>query len=135
MAETNVLLVDDEADFLSRLSERLQAFGLNTLNATSGEEALLIMKQLPIDVVILDVLMPNENGIDILADIKQDHPHTAVMLLSGVADLSTTIEGMRRRAFDYLIKPVNIDELIARIRDAAKRKSLQSELAYNQGGG
>ncbi|HSN55613.1 MAG TPA: ATP-binding protein [Candidatus Sulfomarinibacteraceae bacterium] len=117
-----VLLVDDEVDFLTSLSQRLQLRGVPTLSASNGPDALEILDRKPVDVVVLDVRMPGMDGIEALRHIKERHPRVEVVMLTGHADLDTAFEGMRFGFFDYLTKPVQLPELIAKIEDAFRRR-------------
>ncbi len=120
MAEYRVLLVDDEEEFVSALSERLMLRGIEVDSALNGEEALARMVEKEFEVVILDVLMPGLGGLEVLKQIKSTHPHTQVILLTGHGSTREGIEGMRLGAFDYLIKPVDIEEMLEKMKEAAK---------------
>ena len=120
MAEYRVLLVDDEEEFVSALSERLMLRGIEADSALNGEEALALMVEKEFEVVILDVLMPGLGGLEVLKQIKSTHPNTQVILLTGHASTREGIEGMRLGAFDYLIKPVDIEEMLEKMKEAAK---------------
>jgi DNA-binding NtrC family response regulator len=128
VSEPNVLLVDDEREFLAALTEPLMDSGLNVLNATDGSEALHILKRIQIDVVLLDVFMPGRGGLQTLTEIRKGYPETSIILLTGLADVETAYTAMRGGAFDYLVKPVPIDTLLARIRDAHTRRLLKRDL-------
>ncbi len=117
MNPIKVLLVDDEEDFISTLAERLELRGINTQIATSGERALETIEKSPPDLVVLDVMMPGLGGIDVLQRIKTKHTQLPVILLTGRGSKTQGEEGIRKGAFDYLIKPLNIDELIQKIHD------------------
>ncbi len=116
-----VLLVDDETDFLESLGQRLRLRGVPTLTAASGPEALSILGDQPVDVVVLDVRMPGMDGIETLRRIKESHPRVEVVMLTGHADLETSLEGMRFGFFDYLTKPVQLPLLLEKIDDAFRR--------------
>ncbi|MDH3801551.1 MAG: response regulator [Deltaproteobacteria bacterium] len=116
----SVLLVDDEEEFVSALSERLMLRGIEVEIALDGEEALARMKEKPPDVVILDVMMPGLSGLEVLKRIRGSHPQTQVILLTGQGSTKEGIEGMRLGAFDYLIKPVDIEEMLERMKEAVK---------------
>jgi signal transduction histidine kinase len=120
-ATPRVLLVDDETDFLDNLHQRLELRGIPTLKAASGPEALAILDSEEVDVVVLDVRMPGMDGIQTLRFIKEKHPRIEVVMLTGHADLESSLEGMRFGFFDYLTKPVHIDTLVAKIHDAHQR--------------
>ncbi len=117
-----VLLVDDEVDFLESLGQRLALRGLNVVTAPSGQDALAELARYPVDVVVLDVRMPGMDGIETLRQIKEEYPRIEVVMLTGHADLESSLEGMRFGFFDYLTKPVEINTLIAKIHDAQSRR-------------
>jgi DNA-binding NtrC family response regulator len=119
MAEYRVLLVDDEEEFVSALSERLMLRGIEVDSALNGEEALASLKQKEFEVVILDVMMPGLGGLEVLRQIKSTYPNTQVILLTGHGSTREGIEGMRLGAFDYLIKPVDIEEMLEKMKAAA----------------
>jgi len=129
--DCKVMLVDDDADFLSTLVKRLRRRRLDATDVNSSEEALARLEQDPFDVVILDVKMPGMDGIEALREIKKRHPLLEVILLTGHADVEVAIEGMELGAFDYLVKPAEIDELLYKIQDAHKRKSIQEAKIRN----
>lgn len=116
-----VLLVDDEADFLESLGQRLSLRGLPVRTAASGTRALEIIDSERIDVVVLDVRMPGMDGIECLRRIKEGHPQIEVVMLTGHADLESSLEGMRFGFFDYLTKPVRLEMLVEKIQEAFKR--------------
>jgi DNA-binding NtrC family response regulator len=119
-----VLLVDDEASFVETLSKRLVLRRLDVVTAASAEEALTILDREEIDVVVLDVRMPGIGGIEATRMIRKAHPAVEVILLTGHASLEASMEGMTMGAFDYLLKPVSIDELLFKIEDADRRRTL-----------
>jgi DNA-binding NtrC family response regulator len=120
MAEYRVLLVDDEEEFVSALSERLILRGIEVDSALNGEEALARLVEKEFEVVILDVMMPGLGGLEVLRQIKTTHPNTQVILLTGHGATREGIEGMRLGAFDYLIKPVDIEEMLEKMKEAAR---------------
>ena len=123
----NVLLVDDESEFLDTLVKRIKKRSVNAYGVASGEEALAFLNQQPMDVVVLDVRMPGMDGIQALREIKQRHPLIEVIMLTGHASLEVAIEGMELGAFDYMMKPIEIDELLYKLQDAYKKKSIHTE--------
>ncbi|MCD6306369.1 MAG: response regulator [Deltaproteobacteria bacterium] len=124
---TRVLLVDDEKDFVEMLSLRLQDAGEKVTPAYSGKECLDTLKQIPIDVVILDIKMPGMDGIETLREIKKRFPLVEVIMLTGHGSTETAVEGMKLGAFDYLMKPAEFDDLTAKLQAARKRKDEQEE--------
>ncbi|MCB2170600.1 MAG: response regulator [Deltaproteobacteria bacterium] len=120
-----VLFVDDEPDFLQTLLKRMRKRNVNASGVGSGEEALVHLAQTPADVVVLDVRMPGMGGIETLRAIKKKTPLTEVVMLTGHASLEVAREGMENGAFDYLMKPVDIDDLLYKIQDAFQKRSIQ----------
>jgi DNA-binding NtrC family response regulator len=126
MERWNVLLVDDEEEFITTLSERLNLRGIKARMAFGGEEAVRQIETDPPDVMVLDVMMPGLGGLGVLDYVKRNYPQVQVILLTGQASTRNGIEGMRLGAFDYLMKPLNIDELIDKMRKAFEERG-QSE--------
>ena len=120
MRKLQVLLVDDEIEFIATISERLSSRGIQARTAASGEEALVLIEAEPPDVIVLDVMLPGTLGTELLKLIKQEYPAIPVILLTG-GDVSTRerMEGMRLGAFDYLLKPVSMEELVDKLHKAA----------------
>ncbi|MBW1861081.1 MAG: response regulator [Deltaproteobacteria bacterium] len=118
MEKVKVLLVDDEEEFVSTLAERLRLRKITTLVATDGDEALQIINTQRPPIVVLDVMMPGMGGLDVLHQIKRNYPHIQVILLTGRGSTKDGIKGMRLGAFDYLMKPVNIEKLIDKMNEA-----------------
>jgi DNA-binding NtrC family response regulator len=129
----NVLLVDDEGEFLDTLVKRIQKRNVNAKGVRSGEEALAFLEKNPVDVVVLDVRMPGMDGIETLRALKRQYPLTEVIMLTGHASLEVAIEGMELGAFDYLMKPVEIDDLLYKLQDANKRRTIQIEKIKGMG--
>ena len=128
MSIANVLLVDDEVEFVETFSERLQMRNLEILMAFSGKEALKVLKKnANVEVVILDVKMPEMDGIETLGEIKKRYPLVEVIMLSGHSTVESAIEGMKKGAFDYLMKPCDIDQIIAKVGEAAAKKRQHEE--------
>ena len=124
---TNILLVDDERDFVEILAMRLEEAGEKVTCAYDGQMCLDILDKEPIDVVILDIKMPGMDGINTLHKIKIMHPLVEVILLTGHGSTETAIEGMKLGAFDYLLKPADFDDLKAKLDGARKKKEEQDE--------
>lgn len=120
MDKLKVLLVDDEEEFVTTLAERLEIRDIPTLVATDGEQALQFMERDQPPVVVLDVMMPGLGGLDVLQRIKRKHPDTQIILLTGHGSTKDGIKGMRLGAFDYIMKPVQIEDLINKMNEACQ---------------
>jgi len=128
MIAARIMLVDDEVPFVETMSKRLKKRNLDVVAAFSGQEALEQLQQHPQrDVVILDVKMPGMDGIKTLQEIKQAFPLIEVIMLTGHATVESAIEGMRLGAYDYLMKPCDIDQLVAKVAEAKAKKARQEE--------
>jgi len=125
--KTRLLLVDDEKEFIGMLSQRLEARGFEVTTALSGEQALERVGEQDVDVVILDVAMPGKDGMSTLKEIKALKPLISVIMLTGHATVETAIEGMKRGAFDYLMKPTDMRDLVEKITRAAELKTAHEE--------
>lgn len=123
MNDVKLLLVDDEKAFLDTISKRLTKRKMDISTAYGGEEAMKFLAgKSDIDVVILDVKMPGMDGMETLKQMKAAFPLIEVIMLTGHATVETAIEGMKYGAFDYLMKPCDIDELVDKVKDAALKK-------------
>jgi len=124
----SVLVVDDEEDFLETIVKRLKKRKVTAIGVKSGEEALEVIKERPIDVVILDIKMPGGmDGIETLREIKKIQPICEVLLLTGHGSMETSIEGMKLGAFDYLLKPVKLEDLLPKLAEAFEKKNGQDQ--------
>ncbi|MBI5477505.1 MAG: response regulator [Deltaproteobacteria bacterium] len=122
MAALRVLFVDDEEELVSTVVERLGLRGIEATGATSGQEALTRVEEQAFDVVVLDVRMPGLGGLDVIKRLKQSHPDLEVILLSGHGAKEDVEVGLRLGAFDYLQKPVDLEDLIEILKRAAARE-------------
>lgn len=110
-----VMLVDDEVPFVETMVKRLVKRNIEVKTAFSGREALeTLAKYQNMDVVILDVKMPGMDGIETLKKIKSANPLTEVVMLTAHATVESAIEGMKFGAFDYLMKPCDMEQLIVK---------------------
>lgn len=119
MTNLHVLLVDDEEAFVSALAERLELRGLSVAQEKSGEDALIRVQKEPFDVMVVDLLMPGMDGITLLKHLRSAGLDIPVILLTGHGSSKEGIAGMKYGAFDYLMKPVAFDDLLAKIQQAA----------------
>jgi DNA-binding NtrC family response regulator len=128
MNTTLVMLVDDEVDFVETMTKRLKKRKLDIITAFSGQEALeTLEKHQNTDVVILDVKMPGMDGIETLKKMKAAYPLIEVVMLTAHATVESAIEGMRFGAFDYLMKPCTMEQLMGKVLEATRKKRNHDE--------
>src|SRR5216683_7940592 len=116
LAARRILIVDDEPKIRSFIGRALAAAGYLTGFAGSGTEALRDALDGHYDLIILDLVMPDMDGRDVLGQLLRARPDQAVMVLSCVADVATKVDCLERGAQDYLTKPFSLAELLARVR-------------------
>ena len=119
-----VLLVDDEKEFIETLAERMQNRGMDVSSTTSAVEALKMAEEESYDAIILDLKMPEMDGIEVLAALKERHPELQVILLTGHATVQKGIEAMKLGAMDFLEKPFDIKVLREKIKKAHTQKMI-----------
>lgn len=118
-----LLIVDDEEPFVATVKKRLTKRSLDVISASSGPEALDVLeREGGIDVVLLDVKMPEMDGMATLRRIKTAYPDVEVIMLSGHATMESALEGMRLGAFDYLMKPCSIEQVVVRVEEAREKR-------------
>ncbi|MFC1856787.1 response regulator [Thermodesulfobacteriota bacterium] len=123
-----ILLVDDEVPYVEAVAKRLSKRNIEIITAFSGEEALeKLEKNQMLDVVVLDVKMPGMDGPETLREIKKAYPLIEVIMLTGHATVESGIEGMKLGAFDYLMKPCDIEDLVDKVKEAAQKKREHEE--------
>ncbi|MFH1461504.1 MAG: response regulator [bacterium] len=110
-----ILVIDDEAAILSTLKEILEDEGYRVENLSDGNKAIETIGKLIPDLVLLDIFMPNCNGIKILEQIKKEYPHQKVVMISGFGNISIAIESIKKGALNFIEKPLNIDEILSKI--------------------
>lgn len=122
MNSIHVLIVDDEVEFASTLAERMELRGIQTNVTNCGEDALSSVLADPPDVVLLDLKMPDIGGLEVLDAIKGTDPGIEVIMLTGHGCTISGIEGMEHGAYDYLMKPVDLNMLLDKIKQAYAKK-------------
>ncbi|MDD2465342.1 MAG: response regulator [Desulfobulbus sp.] len=127
MARYDVLIVDDEQDFREIMTKKLGKRDLNCESAADGATALKMITSKKYDVVLLDVKMPGMDGIETLREIKNIAPMVEVVMLTGHASVESGINGIKYGAFDYLMKPMDMDLLMEKLDAAYERKRIQQE--------
>ncbi len=121
MEKMRMMLVDDEVRFLSTTKKLLAKKGYDVMTASSGAEALEIIRAKNINVVILDVKMPGMDGNATLKEIKRLFPLTEVIMLTGHATMESAVDGLKSGASDYLVKPADLDEIINKAEEAFEK--------------
>ena len=116
--EQRLLLVDDEIGYLDVLSKRLTHRGFRVTTASSGAEAIRALRKWDFDLAVVDLKMEDMDGIEVLKVLKKMDPALQVIILTGHGSERAARDGLAHGAFDYLIKPIGLDPLIARIRAA-----------------
>ena len=123
-----LLFIDDEANILSSLKRLFRSFGYNILTAESGTEALTLLENKTVDLVISDMRMPQMTGAEVLEQIRSKWPDVVRILLTGYSDLSSTIAAINRgEIYRYISKPWDDNEIVLLVRDALERKNLLAE--------
>lgn len=118
-----VLLVDDETIFTKNMSKLLKNRGYTVVAVNSGDAAIRELEQTPADVIVLDLKMPGMDGLGTLREIMKLGLFTETLVLTGHGSIDSALEAMKLGAFDYLTKPCEIDELVAKIEAAWGKKS------------
>lgn len=129
MGNMQLMIVDDEERFLNTTRALFKRKGINTFAARNGYEAISIVDNEHIDVVILDVKMPGIDGLEALRVIKKNHPLVEVIILTGHASPETAVEALSLGAFDYLVKPCDVATLLKKATEAYNRKK-DAEITY-----
>ena len=122
-----VLITDDEKEFVDTLSARLEIRNFSVTAVYSGKAAIEMIGKVNFDVIILDVLMPEMDGIETLKLIKEKSPLIPVIMLTGEATVDNAIQGMKLGAFDFLIKPTDTERLAEKINQANANKNEHEE--------
>jgi len=122
-----ILLVDDEVAFANNLLKLLSKRGYDVVVEYNGADAVKRVGEKEFDVIILDMKMPGMDGIATLKEIKKKAPFVEVVILTGHGSIESGIEGMQLGAFDFLMKPVRIDDLQEKVSEAYRRKLIQGE--------
>lgn len=129
MKEFKVLMVDDEEDFVRTLDERMQMRNVDTSVALSGEEAMKKLEEDPPDVLLVDLKMPGMDGMEVLRRAREAYPGVQVVMLTGHGSEADEAEARRLGVFDYLRKPIPLDQLMRTLKAAYKKKIEQAMVA------
>lgn len=129
----NLLIVDDEPEFLEQLPEIVRRWGHEAFTAANGFEALKVFQSRQIDLIVSDIRMPEMDGLQLLQKIQDIDKQCPVLFLTGFPSDDSAIEAMHSGADDYLVKPVNYDELKLRIEKSLERKRRMSTIPFLKG--
>lgn len=124
-----ILVVDDEPGVLMTIQAILKMEGYDVQGATNGQDALSSLQDQPYDLILTDLRLGDDDGLDILAELRKYSPDTVAIVLTGYASLESAIQAMRQGAYDYLVKPTDVEELKLTVARALERQRLQRELA------
>lgn len=123
-----ILIIDDDPILRKTLADILQIKGYEALTAETGEKGLDVLLENRVNLVLLDLGLPDIPGLEVLARIKADYPLTGVIVLTGQATIDSAVEATNRGAFSYLVKPYEIDQLINHIRRAIEKQQAEEEI-------
>ena len=135
MKRPRILLVDDEVAFANNILKLLSKRGYDVMAVNDGASAIRTIGEKEFDVVILDMKMPGMDGIATLKEIKKKEPLAEVVILTGHGSVESGIEGMQLGAFDFVMKPVSIDDLHEKVCQAYQRRLIEEERVKQQESG
>ncbi len=127
-----ILTVDDELNVLQLMKRILEPAGYEVIRASDGSQALTLVSEKNPDLVLLDMRMPGKTGMEVLQEVTTRHPDTAVIMATGVGDTKTMIEAMKMGAFDYLMKPFDMNQVLVCVQNALERRRLLLENRTHQ---
>jgi DNA-binding NtrC family response regulator len=125
--KADVLLVDDEEQFLKILSQRLEGRGIKVDTSTSGEDALQKVEGKAFDAIVLDLAMPGMSGIDTLKRIRKENPDLQIIMLTGHGSVEKGVEAIKAGAVDFLEKPADMNKIMEKIAEAKRKRILLVE--------
>lgn len=131
ISSIHILVVDDEANAREGLKDLLEGWGFRVSAASDGKEALELIKKLPANVIISDLVMPEMTGMDLLQRVNSDGllPHTTFIMLTAYGNIETAVQAIKEGAYDFLTKPLDVVRLKILLERVVKRKSLDAEMA------
>ncbi|MGA2401010.1 MAG: response regulator [Syntrophobacteraceae bacterium] len=132
-SKPKVLIVDDEERFRTTLHKLLAVRQIEAAHVGSAKEAFSEISNNQYDVILLDVKMPEMNGIEALGKIKRENPQIEVIILTGHASVDAAAEIMKLGGYDYLLKPCALDELVGKIESAWERKLIRQQTPRDAG--
>jgi len=127
MINHTILIIDDESSQRQILSGYLKGKGYDVIEAESGKEGIKLAKENSVDIVLTDFKMPDVTGLDVLREIKKFNPETGVVLVTAFGTIEDAVKAMKEGAYDYLTKPIELDELDFLVKRMLERRQLISE--------
>lgn len=127
---TRILITDDEEIICESIAEFLESEGFEAVTASNGEEALEIIQKSDIDLLVSDVRMPGMDGVELMQAVGKVSPETLIILMTAFASVETAVQALRSGAADYMLKPLDFDELLLRIKAILERRDLIRENRY-----
>ncbi|MDA8079907.1 MAG: sigma-54 dependent transcriptional regulator [Nitrospiraceae bacterium] len=124
-----ILIAEDEEITLRHLTYSLEKEGFAVTGVNNGTDAAALLGKRDFDVLVADIKMPGKDGLSLLAEVKERHPDTEVLIITGFGSIESAVDAMRRGASDYITKPFNLDELVLKIRKIEEKKRLEKENA------
>lgn len=128
--EYSILIIDDEASQREILKGYLEKKGYKTYSASSGSDGVSVTKSEHVDIILSDYKMPDKTGIEVLEEIKQINPEISFVLMTAYGTIENAVKAMRLGAYDYLSKPVDLDELELLLEKIIENKNLKSEVTF-----
>lgn len=128
--KTRILIVDDEVDALDLMEELFQKNGYDTYTASNGVEALNILRETEVDIMISDIFMPEMDGMSLLDTVSKKYQEISVLMITAHGTIETAVEAMKKGAKDYILKPLHLDEIVAKVETMSQLKSLIKENRY-----
>src|SRR5207249_11069985 len=126
--QLKVLVVDDEESVVFTIKAILQLDGYNASTTTSGVQARAMVRDTEYDLVLTDLRLEDGDGLDVLKAVRERHPETITIMLTGYASLESAIQAIRAGAYDYLVKPSEVEELRSTVARGIERRRLGQEL-------
>lgn len=133
MKKQNILIIDDDPNIRKTLSDILRGKGYKPLAAKDGAEGLALLAKKAINLVLIDLGLPDMPGLEILTSINSRHPSVQAIILTGQASLDSAIEATNKGAFSYLQKPYDMDQLMLHIRRALEKQEAQAAIIRHSG--
>ena len=130
MSQARILIVDDEPDIRDTLAQFLESEGYDCLQASDGKQAVSLIREGGIDILLSDVRMPGMDGVELMKQAAQWSPETLILLMTAYASVESAVAALRSGATDYLFKPLDLDDLATRLESILSRRSLIRENRY-----